>query len=146
MAIRGFENITHELTPFEIEAVVPMMQDELPKHKGKANSITNAELREMILQRFNTKIFEPRIRKVAEFIRQTHLIECLVAWKKGYFIATTPEEMEEWLFTMKQRRNALNATIAAGEKSKKRMTGHTQPNQHKKRKQDPKANQHFIFQ
>jgi hypothetical protein len=146
MAIKGFEDITHELTAFEMEKLVPMIHGVLTNHKGKEKAVTNAQLREMIFDRFQKKVAEPRIRKIVEYMRQSHLVECLVAGRAGYFIATTPEEIDEWLKTMKQKRNALSASIAAGERSKKMLTGYKQPNQFKKRKVDPRATQHFIFQ
>jgi DNA mismatch repair ATPase MutS len=146
MALKGFEDITHELSPFEREKVVPMLHGVLSNHKGKASAIKNEVLREMIFERFGKKIHEPRIRKIAEYMRQSQMLECLVAGRHGYFVATTPEEVDEWLDVMKQRRNALTASIAAGERSKRKLTGYKQPNQFKQRKADPNIIQNFIFQ
>lgn len=145
MAIKGYEDITHELTEFEKETLLPIFLAKIAMHKGKANAVTNERLREYLYQRTDKKILEPRIRKIAEYIRQTHLEDRLIACRKGYFIAETPEEMQEWLDTMKQRQNAGRATIAAGEKALRHWTGYKQPNQFKQRKVDTKFIQPNIL-
>lgn len=145
MAIKGFEEFTNELYDYEKESLLPMLTAKLVLHKGRAQAITNAQLRNYIFDRTGKNTREPRIRKIAEYIRQTHLLENLVAGGKGYFVAETPEEVQEWLDTMKQRRNAISYSIAAGEKSLRRMTGVKQPNQHKQRKAVPGAAQTFIL-
>lgn len=132
MSLKGFEDITHELTVFEKEKLLPLLVAKLVTHTGKKNAIKNAQLRQYIVDRGHKDIHEPRIRKIAEYIRQKYLLENLIAGRKGYYIAENPEEVKEWLDTMRQRRNALTNTIVAGERSYKAMIGHKQPNQHKK--------------
>jgi hypothetical protein len=145
MAIKGYEDITHELTEFERETLLPIFLAKIATHKGRARAITNERLRQYLLDRTGKQIGEPRIRKIAEYIRQTHLEDKLIACRKGYFVAEFPEELQEWLDTMKQRRNAEGATIAAGEKALRQWTGYKQPNQFKQRKVDTKIIQPNIL-
>lgn len=144
MAIKGYETITHELSQYELDVVLPMLVAKICHHKGRKNAITNARLRGYMSER-NATLNEPRLRKIVEHIRQTHLLPGLVAAKQGYFIAESPEEMREWLDTMKQRKNALAATIYAGELTLRQMVGFKQPNQHKKRKVNDNIQQQFIL-
>lgn len=146
--LKGFEDITHELRPYELETVLPIVVAKLCHHKGKSNAVNNEELCNYVFDRTNKKLPEPRLRKIVEYIRQTKVLECLVAGRFGYFIAEKPEEIKEWLDVMRQRRNALNASIIAGESSYKKMTGVKQPNQHTKGKvkADKTAQHQFLFQ
>lgn len=144
----GFEDITHELTDYEEKELLPLLVAKLCHHKGRANAISNAQLRQYIFDRKEKKIAEPRIRKITEHIRQSKVLEALVAGRFGYFIAATPEELLEWVNTMKKRRNALNNSIKSGMDSYKKMTGLKQPNRYTKGKikEDKLSFNQFLFQ
>jgi hypothetical protein len=145
MAIKGFEGLTHELTEFELATILPLIVAKLSAHKGKANSISNNQLQQYVKDRGHG-INGPRIRKVVEHIRHSFLIENLIAGGRGYFIAQDPEEISNWLTSMKQRRSAITKTISAGEKSLRQMTGYRQANQYKQRKTDFSIIQPNILQ
>lgn len=145
MSIKGYENITHELRKDEVEKYLPMIVAKLSAHKGRANAITNEKIRDYVHDRCGVMLREPRVRKIVEHIRQAYIVQNLVASIKGYYIAECPGEMEEWLVTMRQRRSALDKTIAAGEKSLKQMTGAKQPNQYRNQKVNTSIIQPNIF-
>ena len=48
MALKGFENITQDLTEFEVEQVVPMIVRGLSQKIGKANAVNNKYICERI--------------------------------------------------------------------------------------------------
>lgn len=146
--LKGFDEQTRELTEFEAETLVPMIAEKLLLHKGKSKAISNDRLRDWLQIHAEAKTSEPRIRKMVEHIRQTHLLEGLIAGRFGYYIAENPDELKEWIEVMKARRNALNASIDAGVSSYKKMTGLKQPNQHTKGKLtvDQTATHQFLFQ
>lgn len=97
--IKGFENITHDLKASEIE-LIPFFVDELQKHKGKANAITNSALCEAVL---NTKLRSERVRKIINFIRLTGKVNLLCATSNGYFIAANIKEFSEYMEGLKDR-------------------------------------------
>lgn len=125
--LKGFEEITSELYPSEKAVLLPMLMAKLVTHKGQGNAITNPELIQYCATR-GVKANPGRVRKVIEHIRQSNLLEGLIANKRGYFMCETPAEFKEWLETMEQRRNALDATIQNGMRVYSRMmrTGQTQ--------------------
>ena len=120
--LKGFENITHDLTDYEATTLLPILTGKLCHHKGKSNAVTNGQLSQYVFDRTGKKVSGPRIRKIVEAIRQTHLLESLAACNNGYYIANTPGELKEWLDSMRQRRAAINSSIAAGLSSYKKMT------------------------
>lgn len=136
MSVKGFEEITHELRGNEISIVLPLLTEMLQKHVGKANAISNSTLRQYLFDQHKITISDSRIRKVIEVIRHSFAVENVVAGARGYFVAQTPDELQEWLTSVRQRRNAITTIITAGERSLRKMTGHKQPNQHKRRKLD----------
>lgn len=141
MAIKDFEDITHELTEYELKTILPIVVAKLSAHKGKGNSISNSELRTHIADRGFKYLSPGRVRKIIEHIRQTYLVQYVVAGGRGYFIAENAQELNDWLTSMKQRRNAETRTIQVGEKWLRQMTGAKQPNQYKQPKINLQHNQ-----
>lgn len=133
MSLKDFENITYELSSTEKE-LLPLLVAKLAIHKGINQIVTNSKLRQYIFDRTGKSVNEARVRKIAQHIRLKGLITGLVAINKGYFIAESPEQIEDWLITMRQRRKAATDAIAAGERDLKQMTGRKQPNQYKQQK------------
>lgn len=145
MAIKGFENITHELTEFETETLIPVLVEKLSQHKEKANAIKCGQLSDHVIKRTGRRVNDPRIRKMIEHIRQNHLLPNVCAGVCGYYVTDGPEDLQQWIRTMKQRRNAMNFSISAAEKTLRQMTGYKQPNQHKQRKVDFNQKQTTFF-
>lgn len=136
MAITGFEDITHELTEFELESLVPFLMEVLQDHRGKGNPINSAKFQNLIYKRFQKSVAKPRIRKVVEYLRHSDSIEFVCAGRFGYYIPVSADEVKQWLETMRQKRNAISNSIIAGTKAIKRMTGERQPNQYRPKMED----------
>lgn len=135
MAIKGSEDLTHELTEAE-KLLVPVLTAKLSECLGKKQALTNAKLRAFLFSKTGQQVVEVRLRKMIETIRQRQPDLRIVAQRFGYFIANNPDEYKDWLETMKQRRNALSNTISSGEKTLRAWVGYKQPNQHKRPKLD----------
>jgi len=147
--LKGFEIITHELTEFEETVLLPMLLAKLCNHKGKVNAISNSKLQVYVADRgVKQTVTGPRIRKIVEHIRQTNLLEGLVAGAAGYYIAQNPDELNEWIISMRQRIGAMRFSMSSALRAYKRMTGLKQPNQFTKGKikVDPTAHNQSIFQ
>lgn len=123
--LNGFEIVTAELNDHEERVLVPMIMSKLSGHRGQKNAIKNKELVLYCMCR-NEKVTEPRVRKIVEYIRQKHLIEGLIAKQFGYFIAESPEEILQWIQTMKCRRNAIECSINAAMRVYDKLTAAAQ--------------------
>lgn len=106
MAIKGFEDITFELTPKEENEIVPAMIKALVKKTGKENAVTNQQMIEG-LKSWGLKTTAPRIRKMIQYIRITGQVERLMATSKGYYISNNKEELEVYIESLVQRADAI---------------------------------------
>jgi hypothetical protein len=109
--IKGFEEQTHELTEYEINNIVPILVEGLNKRVGKDRAITNPVICKHLTGFYSIKkINEPRVRKCIHFIRQRNLVPRLIATSKGYWVATSLQELLDWQTTLKGRINAMAKT------------------------------------
>ena len=113
--INGFEEQTIELQDSEME-IVNILVKRFNQKKGKHFTISNPEIIKALEQHYNILTTEPRIRKIVQYIRNENLLIGLIANSKGYYIADTKEEIQSWLNTMEQRRNAIDNTIQKAKK------------------------------
>tara|TARA_R110000851_G_scaffold44178_3_gene108760 strand:- start:733 stop:1152 length:420 start_codon:yes stop_codon:yes gene_type:complete len=97
-----FEEITYELTEYEIETLLPLVVRGLKGKVGKANSITNKAICEK-LKASDYKISEPRLRKIIHHIRIEHLIVGLCCNSKGYYVTDSLEELGRYVESLAQR-------------------------------------------
>jgi len=110
--LKGFEEETHELTEYELKNIVPILVEGLNKRKGKIKAITNPVICRSLTNKYGLKkMSEPRIRKCIHFIRQKNLVPRLIASSKGYWVATSKQELEEWRDTLLGRINAMQDTL-----------------------------------
>ncbi|MCG2614867.1 hypothetical protein LZZ85_11265 [Terrimonas sp. NA20] len=145
--VKGFEEKTQELNSVEKDTILPALLGKLCTHKGKANAISATELERYVKERGLVKSLPGnRVRKIVEYIRQSYLLEGLVACNVGYYIADTPEELLEWIVSMRQRIAAMKSSMQPAEKVYKRMTGVRQPNQHGAKEPMPGVIHESLFQ
>ncbi len=125
--ITGFENITHELTEFEESVLLPLIVGKLCFHKGKSNAISATKLQAYAVDRgIKQNVCGSRIRKIIEHIRQKNLLEGLIANSNGYYVAERPEELNDWITSMKQRINAMEISLSQIERVYRNMPGQYQ--------------------
>ena len=102
MAIEGFEDFTYELTKYEKEELLPIVIKGLEAKVGEAKAITSKQAIDK-LKGGGLKIPGARWRKIISYIRCNGLIENLVSFGKGYYIATTEEERVRYMKSLRQR-------------------------------------------
>jgi len=100
--IKGFEKITHELTEEEKKLIQPFIVG-LSKKIGKENAISNKTIRQKFQENRSLKISDVRVRKVINHIRRNDLLPLLCSNSKGYYIAKTRDEVNDYLIGLKQR-------------------------------------------
>jgi hypothetical protein len=110
--IKGFEELTHELTPYERDVLLPAIRLGLLGRKGKERAITNPTMVKILKEKGYKKTNEPRIRKIIFILRATNEVPRLIATSKGYYIATTKKELYDWSVSMQGRIDALNETLS----------------------------------
>jgi hypothetical protein len=122
--IKNFEEYTHELTSDE-RLVVQRIIRRFENLKGKQNIVTGEQIREGINNNLNLKFDTVRIRKMIQFIRTNDLIAGLIATSKGYYVANTAEEIEDWIESLKSRENAIRKIREIAEQTVREMKSRT---------------------
>ena len=118
--IKNFEEYTHELTSEE-RIVVQTIIRRFESRKGKENIVTGEQIRDGINKNLNVNFDGVRIRKMIQFIRTNDLIAGLIATSKGYFVAKTAEEIEDWIESLKSRENAIRTIRELAEQTVREM-------------------------
>jgi hypothetical protein len=111
--LKGFEDITTDITPEEIETAKWIAKG-LNLRVGKENAITNKKIREAILKQ-GIKVSDIRLRRMIQYVRAYNLVPCLCAGKVGYYKAANEEEWQAWITSMKQRIRQQEYTLACAE-------------------------------
>lgn len=105
--IPGHEEQTHELTPYEIGTILPLVVKRMKTKIGKEMAVTNPHVVKAFTDR-GYKLSEPRFRKIIQHIRVNGLIPGLVSHGKGYFVATKKSDIE---FNIRKLDKKINAEI-----------------------------------
>jgi len=100
--LKGFEEYTGPLNEYEYKVVLPQLVRLLRGCVGDARAQTNAQLRAQ-LEYGGFKVTDPRIRAIINEIRTSDAVPYLVASSKGYYIATSVEEVEDYARTLDSR-------------------------------------------
>jgi hypothetical protein len=104
--INGFDEYTFELTneeKFVVETIVKRFNN----LKGKRNIATGEQIRNGIRNHLKIDFSESRIRKMIQYIRLNNLVLGLVATSRGYYVAETIDEIQQWVDSLKSRENAI---------------------------------------
>jgi len=97
-----FEDITYELTDYEMETLVPVVVKGLSSKIGKESAITNKEICAR-LKSCQYKISGPRLRKIIHHIRVEQLIVGLCCNSKGYYVTNCLQEIGRYVESLAQR-------------------------------------------
>lgn len=124
--IKNFENETQPLTSKE-QQLVPWFIKGLETHVGKGNPVTSDQIATGMKATFGVKVDGPRIRKIINHIRLNGLVPGLMATSEGYYIATTPEELDEYIKSLSGRITAIAAVKRSIESQKARMFPKNEP-------------------
>ena len=104
--ITNFERETHELTEYELDILMPIILKGLSTKIGKHNAITNKAICKA-MDTIGHKLHDARLRKLIHHIRAHDLILNLIATSKGYYIATTTQEVEDYIKSLSERINSI---------------------------------------
>lgn len=110
--LEGFYKETKELSDYESEVLLPVMQKSLSRHIGESKAVKNCQMCEALEEK-GYKVSEARIRKLINHIRVNGLVDCLVATSKGYFVAESISEVKSHISSLKGREEAIRAVRLA---------------------------------
>ena len=111
--IQGFEDYTATLTTYERDMLIPILSEGLRKRIGAKNAIRNKEICLRLKSNGYENVSEPRIRKCVNYIRMNGLVPHLVANNRGYYVATSIEEVEKYVESLDERAKAIWAIRSA---------------------------------
>lgn len=104
--IQGFDKQTEPLNDYEQNILLPVIVRGLETKIGQGKAITNAAITKA-MRRAKYQLDEARVRKIINHIRINGMIKCLIATSKGYYIATSREEMENYIESLRGREDAI---------------------------------------
>jgi hypothetical protein len=101
--LTGFETITVNLSDEERRVHVPLLINGLREFcVGKANVANNRKLRDAFKAAGHT-VGSARLRKLISYIDTHGLLPELVANEKGYYLATTVKEVQDYISSLEGR-------------------------------------------
>lgn len=103
--IPGHEKQTHELTPYEMEQILPKVVKRMKTKLGKENAVTNPQVVKAFKEH-GFKLSGPRFRKIIQYIRVNGLIDGLVSHGKGYFVAVKKEDIKRNIESLDKKINS----------------------------------------
>ena len=98
--INGFTEHTSPLTDKELGAL-PVVEKALKNAYGANNAIYNDQLRKI------TGLTSARVRKLINHIRTNGIVKCVVASSKGYYIASSEQELLDYEESLMGRESAI---------------------------------------
>lgn len=115
--IKGFEEYTGELTEYERNEIFVTVYNILLRAEGAARAITNKEIIKE-LERQGKKIADSRIRAIIHVIRTSGMINCLISTSRGYYIAMTASDVDDYLESLEGRINSIRSILKVMRKQK----------------------------
>lgn len=106
--INGFTQQTEPLNEYERNTLLPVICRGLANKVGEARAITNTAITRA-MKGAGYQLTEARLRKIINHIRITGMIRWLIATSKGYYIATSRQEMEDYIGSLRGREMAIRA-------------------------------------
>ena len=106
--INGFQTQTEPLTEYERDTLLPVICRGLRNKIGEARAITNTAITKA-MRGAGYQLTEARLRKIINHIRIHGMIRWLIATSKGYYIATSVDEMRQYIESLRGREEAIRA-------------------------------------
>lgn len=113
--LNGFQTQTEPLTDYERNTLLPVICRGLKTKIGEARAITNTAITKA-MKGAGYQLTEARLRKIINHIRINGMIRWLIATSKGYYIATSRQEMEDYIVSLRGREDAIRAVRESMEK------------------------------
>ena len=109
--ITGFEELTEPLTENEKTVYLPPIIKGLRLKIGRHNAVTNKDIVRGLKKNLGIDISEARVRKIINHIRNHDLVPCLIATSKGYYVAETQKEVDDYIDSLKGRLEAIASVV-----------------------------------
>lgn len=109
--IKGFEEIATKISDNEKKIYLPLVVEVLSHRVGHEKMATNKMIREYLHLEDSVLITETKMRKIISYIRQNHLVPCLIATSRGYYVAEEREEMVDYIKSLHGRIDAIYAAL-----------------------------------
>jgi len=106
--INGFELETAPLNDDE-KALVPVIIKGLYERKDSSLAIKGALICKRVSANYS-KLTEPRLRKITNFLRSEKILP-VIATSKGYYISYDKEEIQKQIDSLTQRKEAIENAI-----------------------------------
>lgn len=106
--ITGFDLHTAPLSDEE-KALVPVIIGGLSKRNHKSKAIHGASICRQVSAKY-TKLTEPRLRKITNFLRSAKILP-VIATSKGYYVSYDKVEIEKQIVSLTERRDAIQSAI-----------------------------------
>ena len=106
--INGFQAQTEPLTDYERDVLLPVICKGLVTKIGEAKAITNGTITKA-MQGAGYRLNDARLRKIINHIRTNGMVKWLIATSKGYYVATSTNEVEQYIDSLRGREDAIRA-------------------------------------
>lgn len=116
--IQGFAPQTEPLTDYERDTLLPVICRGLSNKIGEARAVTNATITKA-MKGAGYQLNEARVRKIINHIRTRGMVRWLIATSKGYYIATSSQDVENYIDSLRGREDAIRAVRQAMEQQLK---------------------------
>lgn len=118
--IETFECQTESLTTYEKDIILPLIVRGLSKRKGKDMAITGKQICDA-MNKHGYRLSGARLRKIVNHIRVFGLINNLIATSDGYYIATSVEDVDKHIESLKGRIAAMQTVLFAMENQRNKL-------------------------
>jgi hypothetical protein len=107
--VTGFDLHTAPLTDYE-KKLVPIIIKGLYTKRSPNDAVHGAYICERVTALSGTKLTEPRLRKITNFLRSAKILP-VMATSKGYYISFNKDEIAKQILSLEQRRDAIQSAI-----------------------------------
>ena len=105
--ISGNGPIYHELDRRTREDILPRVLEMLQGRRGYSRRITNKQLRDQ-LEECEIYIGDAQVRDIIHSIRVSGEIPMLISNSRGYYIASTMQEIKQYVLSLRKRETAIH--------------------------------------
>lgn len=107
--LKGFEDYTAPLSENELRHEVQLLAKELIKHRGEDRAISNGAIRDWFARNYGLRVGDTKVRAYINAIRTNGWCRHLIASSRGYYVATSVQEVEDYCRSLRGRENAIKA-------------------------------------
>ena len=107
--LKGFEEYTRPLTENELRHEVRLLAKEMTAHRGEDRAMSNGAIRDWLARNYGLRVSDTKVRAFINAIRTNGWCRHLIASSRGYYVATSVQEVEDYCRSLRGRENAIKA-------------------------------------